>query len=87
MQVKCTKCSEPIALTDNVESSDGRVSHEDCKRPQVLSPEERALVFVYCANHPSPTAFPVTRNTASRSSQPTCLAAAVRTCVPVVGAT
>ena len=52
MQVNCSKCSQPIALTDNVESSDGRLSHADCKRPQVLSPEERALVFVYCANHP-----------------------------------
>src|SRR4030095_7066169 len=29
----------------------GRLSHVDCKRPQVLTPEERALVFVYCSGH------------------------------------
>ena len=51
MQVMCSKCSQPIALTDNIESSDGRLSHADCERPQVLTPEERALVFIYCGNH------------------------------------
>src|SRR5262249_31240961 len=51
MQVNCGKCSQPIALTDIIESSDGRLSHLDCKRPQVLTPEERALVFRYCSGH------------------------------------
>ena len=51
MQVDCWKCSKPIALTDVIESSAGHLSHVDCKRPQVLTPEERALVFVYCSNH------------------------------------
>jgi Arc/MetJ family transcription regulator len=51
MQVNCTKCSRPIALTDVVESNNGRLSHVDCKRPHVLTPEERALVFVYCSSH------------------------------------
>jgi hypothetical protein len=51
MQVKCSKCSEPIALSDVIESSDGRLSHLDCQRPQALTPEERALVFVYCSGH------------------------------------
>src|SRR5262245_28802332 len=51
MQVKCTKCSQPIALTDIIESNNGRLSHLDCKRPQVLTPEERALVFAYCSGH------------------------------------
>ena len=51
MQVNCTKCSRPIVLTDIIESSNGRLSHVDCKRPQVLTPEERALVFVYCSGH------------------------------------
>jgi hypothetical protein len=31
--------------------NNGRLSHVDCKRPQVLTPEERALVFVYCSGH------------------------------------
>ena len=51
MQVKCTKCSQPIALTDIIESNNGHLSHVDCKRPKVLTPEERALVFVYCSGH------------------------------------
>ena len=51
MQVKCSKCSQPIALTDIIESNNGHLSHVDCKRPQILTPEERALVFVYCSGH------------------------------------
>jgi transposase-like protein len=51
MQVQCSKCSKPIALTDIIESHDGLLSHVDCKRPQSLTPEERALVFVYCSGH------------------------------------
>ena len=51
MQVNCAKCSQPIALTDIIESHDGHLSHVDCKRPQVLTPEERALVFLYCSGH------------------------------------
>jgi hypothetical protein len=51
MQVQCSKCSKPIALTDIIESHDGQLSHIDCKRPQVLTPEERALVSLYCSGH------------------------------------
>jgi hypothetical protein len=51
MHVKCTRCSHPIALTDIFESNNGLLSHVDCKRPKVLTPEERALVFVYCSGH------------------------------------
>ena len=51
MQVQCTKCSQPIALADIIESHNGHLSHVDCKRPHVLTPEERALVFVYCSAH------------------------------------
>ena len=51
MQVNCAKCSKPIALTDIIESHDGQLSHIDCKRPKVLTPEERSLIFVYCSGH------------------------------------
>jgi hypothetical protein len=51
MQVACSKCGEPIALTDIIESHDGHLSHVDCRRPQVLTPEERALIFLYCSGH------------------------------------
>jgi len=51
MQVKCSKCFKPIALSDVIESSDGRLSHMDCKNPRMLTAEERALLFVYCFGH------------------------------------
>ena len=51
MQVLCSKCSQPIVLTDIIESSDGHLSHVDCQRHGTLTVEERALVFVYCSGH------------------------------------
>jgi hypothetical protein len=51
MQVNCIKCSRPIGVTDVVESCDGRLSHLDCKRPRTLTPEERALIFMFCKDH------------------------------------
>ncbi len=51
MQTNCAKCSRPILVADVVESSDGRLSHLDCKRPGGLSSEERALLFVFCSDH------------------------------------
>ena len=51
MQVKCSKCSRPIALADVIESCNGHLAHLDCARAQGLTPEERALLFVYCAHH------------------------------------
>jgi hypothetical protein len=51
MQVKCSKCSQPIDLTDIIESDNGRLSHMDCNRPCMLTAEERALLFLYCFGH------------------------------------
>ena len=51
MQVRCSTCSRPIAVTDVVQSSGGSLSHLDCARTHGLTPEERALLFVYCSNH------------------------------------
>lgn len=51
MQVNCAKCSRPIFLADVIESSAGRLSHLDCRRAQGLTPEERALLFMYCSAH------------------------------------
>ena len=51
MQVKCSKCSEPITLSDAVESNKGRLSHIDCSRPGMLTTEESALLFAYCYGH------------------------------------
>jgi len=51
MQVTCATCSRPIALTDAIESSAGRLSHLDCARSHGLTPEERSLLFIYCSDH------------------------------------
>ena len=52
MQVNCSKCSQPIALTDVIELFEGHLAHVDCKRAQGLTPEERAVLFVFCSSHP-----------------------------------
>ena len=36
---------------DAVDSHNGNLSHVDCQRPQMLIPEERAILFVYCSAH------------------------------------
>jgi hypothetical protein len=83
MQVKCSKCAQPIALTDIIESSDGCLSHLDCRRPNGLTANERALLFVHCFNHavarclPCDASFRFTELGADRSE-------AVRTCALVV---
>ena len=51
VQITCSKCSRPIALMDVIEYSEGRLAHLDCKRPQTLTAEERALLYVYCSTH------------------------------------
>lgn len=51
MQVQCSKCSELLALSDAIESSDGRLSHMNCKSPRTLTVEERALLSNYCSGH------------------------------------
>src|SRR5512138_1003674 len=51
MQVRCATCSRPISVTDVVQSSGGSLSHLDCARAHGLTPEERALLFVYCSDH------------------------------------
>lgn len=51
MQVNCSKCSRPIAVADVIESSAGQLSHLDCARARGLTPEERALLFVFCSDH------------------------------------
>ena len=51
MQVKCAKCGQLIVLSDIIESSNGHLSHVDCKRPRSLTAEERHLLFVYCSDH------------------------------------
>ena len=51
MQVQCSKCSQLIALSDIIESAEGRLSHVNCARPRTLTIDERTLLFVYCGDH------------------------------------
>jgi len=51
MQVKCSKCFDPIALSDVIQFHDGQLSHVDCRRRHTLTADERALLFLYCSNH------------------------------------
>ena len=51
MQANCPRCSRPISVTDVIQLSNGRLQHLDCARSGGLTPEERALLFVYCSDH------------------------------------
>jgi hypothetical protein len=47
----CPQCSKAISLDDTFILDSGRVSHLDCRRPRVLSPEERVVLFRFCSEH------------------------------------
>jgi hypothetical protein len=47
----CPGCSRLIAPQDTFIVGDGRLSHLDCHRPHVLSPEERVVLFRFCSAH------------------------------------
>jgi hypothetical protein len=44
----CPACSKAISPDDTFVLDSGRLSHLDCRRPHVLSPEERVVLFQYC---------------------------------------
>ena len=50
-QWTCPTCSKTISEDETVVLMRDRVSHFYCRQPQVLSPEERALLFLYCWKH------------------------------------
>jgi len=47
----CTRCSRTIGPGDTITFGAGALCHVDCRRPRVLSTEERALLFLYCVDH------------------------------------
>jgi len=47
----CPECSRTISPEDTIVFGDGLLGHLDCRRPRVLSAEERTLLFVYCRDH------------------------------------
>src|SRR5262245_24383234 len=47
----CSQCSRMIAPEDTIVFRHGILGHLDCRRPRVLSAEERTLAFLYCQDH------------------------------------
>jgi len=47
----CPECSRAISLEDTIVFRFGILGHLDCRRPRVLSAEERTLLFIYCRDH------------------------------------
>jgi len=47
----CPECSRTISPEDTIVFRFGILGHLDCRRPRVLSAEERTLLFVYCRDH------------------------------------
>jgi ribosomal protein L37AE/L43A len=48
----CPLCSRVMAADDTIVFGRYHLSHLDCRQPQALSPEERALLFFYCRPDP-----------------------------------
>ena len=47
----CPQCSRTISPDDTIVFSRRLLGHLDCRRPRVLSAEERTLLFIYCRDH------------------------------------
>jgi hypothetical protein len=47
----CPQFSKAISPDDTFVLDSGRLSHLDCQRPRVLSPEERVVLFRFCSAH------------------------------------
>jgi len=47
----CARCSRTIGPGDTIMFGAGGLCHVDCRRPRVLSTEERALLFLHCGDH------------------------------------
>ena len=47
----CPECSRTISPEDTIVFGFGILGHLDCRRPRVLSAEERTLLFIYCRDH------------------------------------
>src|SRR5262249_57584367 len=49
--VTCPQCSRMITSEDTFVFGSGLLGHLDCRRPRVLSAEERTLALLYCHDH------------------------------------
>jgi hypothetical protein len=47
----CPNCSRTISPDDTIVFGYGRLGHLDCRRPRLLSAEERTLLLIFCRDH------------------------------------
>jgi len=47
----CPNCSRTISPDDTIVFGYGRLGHLDCRRPRLLSTEERTLLLIFCREH------------------------------------
>jgi hypothetical protein len=47
----CPQCTRALSPEDTIVFGHGLLGHFDCRRPRVLSAEERTLLFTYCRDH------------------------------------
>jgi len=47
----CPQCARALSPEDTIVFGHGLLGHLDCRRPRVLSAEERTLLFIYCRDH------------------------------------
>jgi hypothetical protein len=47
----CHECSRTISPGDTIVFGYGLLGHLNCRRPRVLSAEDRTLLFIYCRGH------------------------------------
>ena len=50
-EAKCARCLRVMTPDDSVTFEGKKIVHLDCLRPRELTPEERALLYVYCWGH------------------------------------
>ena len=48
----CPRCFQPITSSDTIAFDANQIVHLDCQRPFELNYEERALLFMFCWDHP-----------------------------------
>ena len=51
-QPTCPRCFQPITSSETIAVDDSQIVHLDCQRPFELNHEERALLFMFCWDHP-----------------------------------
>jgi hypothetical protein len=47
----CPQCTRALSPEDTIVFGHGLLAHLDCRRPRVLTVQERTLLFMYCRNH------------------------------------